>query len=58
MKPNDILCRRLTLSFMSLETAKELLPEVTEILAAQHKWSSSQKEKELREAAENLKFML
>jgi glycerol-3-phosphate dehydrogenase len=49
-KPNDVLCRRIPLSFLNLEAAKKLIPEIIEILAAEHKWSDQRKKDELAES--------
>lgn len=57
-KPNDIVCRRMPISFLDSEAAKEnVLPRVVDIMAKELKWSSDKKSKELTEAKENLKYM-
>ena len=56
-KPNDILCRRVPIAFLNKEVTEDLLPEVVEILAREHSWSSSKKAEELKEAKENLKYL-
>jgi len=43
-KPNDILCRRVPIAFINKDAALAILDEVVEIMAKEHKWSSSQKE--------------
>ena len=40
-KPNDVLCRRVPIAFLNKEAALGILEEVVEIMAVEHKWSSS-----------------
>mmetsp|Transcript_27260 Transcript_27260/g.19670 ORF Transcript_27260/g.19670 Transcript_27260/m.19670 type:complete len:90 (+) Transcript_27260:1910-2179(+) len=56
-KPNDILCRRVPISFLHEEATATLLPEVVDMLAKEKKWSKDRAAKELEEAKNNLKFM-
>ena len=57
MKPNDIICRRVPIAFLNKDAAKKFLPETIEILAKEHKWSSTKKTAELKEAEEMLKYL-
>lgn len=57
IKPNDVVCRRIPLSFLDIKVAEEILPEVVEIMAKELGWSSQQKSDELKAAKDNLKFM-
>jgi len=57
-KPNDIVCRRVPISFLDSANTKDLvLPRVVEIMAKELKWSSDRKNKELAEALQNLQYM-
>jgi glycerol-3-phosphate dehydrogenase len=57
-KPNDIVCRRVPISFLDSEQTKsQVLPKVVEIMAKELKWSSDRKSKELAEAQQNLHWM-
>jgi glycerol-3-phosphate dehydrogenase len=58
VKPNDVLCRRIPISFLDLEVAKSLLPEVVEILGAELEWSEEKKKQELADSLENIQYML
>lgn len=58
VKPNDIVCRRVPISFVDVEATREIvLPRVVEIMAKELKWSKEKKDKELKEALEGLKSM-
>ena len=56
-KPNDIICRRVPIAFLNKEVAKEILPEVVEILGKQLNWSSTRKTEETKEALEMLTYL-
>jgi glycerol-3-phosphate dehydrogenase len=57
-RPNDIVCRRVPISFLdSAETKDQVLPKVVDIMAKEFKWSSDRKAKELSEAQQNLHWM-
>jgi len=49
-KPNDVLCRRVPISFLHEKATNELLPEVVEMMAKEKKWSKERAAKELEEA--------
>ena len=49
-KPNDIICRRVPIAFLSEAAAKTILPEVIEIMSKERKWSSAKKAEEMKEA--------
>ena len=58
VKPNDIVCRRVPISFIDIEaTRSTVLPRVVEIMAKELKWSKERTEKEMKEALEGLKSM-
>lgn len=40
-KPNDIICRRMPVGFLNKQLAKDILPEVVEILGKEKKWSTA-----------------
>lgn len=58
VKPNDVICRRIPMSFLNQKAAKEMIPDVVDILGSELKWSDEQKKKELTESIQNLKFNL
>jgi len=37
-KPNDVICRRVPISFLNEKVADEILPEVVEILGEELNW--------------------
>jgi len=50
-KPNDIICRRVPISFIYTDAARDIvLPRVVEIMAKELKWSEERKQAELAEA--------
>lgn len=54
-KPNDIVCRRVPVSFLDTETTKnEILPKVVDIFAQEFKWDNDRKQKELIAAKDAL----
>jgi len=40
-KPNDVVCRRVPVAVTDIQKAKEVLPEVVEIMAKEKRWGSS-----------------
>lgn len=57
-KPNDVVCRRVPISFLDTKaTAEVILPKVVDIFAAEYKWDKQRKEKELQEAIAGLQYM-
>jgi glycerol-3-phosphate dehydrogenase len=57
-RPNDIVCRRIPISFLdSAQTKDQVLPKVVDIMAKELKWSSDRKAKELLEAQKDLHWM-
>lgn len=56
-KPNDIICRRVPISFVNKELATKVLTEVVDIMAKEKKWSNAQKKAEYEEALKNLEYM-
>ena len=42
-KPNDIICRRVPIGFLNKQVAKDILPEVVDLMAKEKKWSNAQK---------------
>ena len=58
VKPNDIVCRRVPISFIHTDvTAKEVLPRVVEIMGDELGWSEERRGQELKEAVEGLASM-
>ena len=57
-KPNDILCRRVPVALLDRAAGENLLTQVVDILGQDLKWSSSKKTEEMKNAAENIKFVL
>ena len=58
MKPNDIVCRRVPISFIHSQlTADEVLPKVVEIMGTELGWNKDRKAKELEEAINDLESM-
>mmetsp|Transcript_118990 Transcript_118990/g.165910 ORF Transcript_118990/g.165910 Transcript_118990/m.165910 type:complete len:90 (+) Transcript_118990:1200-1469(+) len=56
-KPNDILCRRVPISFLHEKATESMLPEVVEMLAEEKNWDEERVNKELEEAKEMLRYM-
>ena len=51
VKPNDIICRRVPVSFIDEKATKDvILPKVIDLMAAENKWNEDRKAKELAEA--------
>ena len=58
VKPNDVICRRVPVSFIDQKATQEvILPKVIEIMATELKWSAERKAKELQEALQGLPSM-
>ena len=54
-KPNDVLCRRVPVSFLDEEAAKtKILPVIIDIFAKEFKWDKKRQEEETQVALENL----
>jgi len=50
-KPNDVVCRRVPVSFIDTASTRDIiLPKVVEIFAGEFKWSNERKQQELKEA--------
>ena len=57
-KPNDVVCRRVPVSFIDTATTCDvILPKVVSIFGKELKWSEARIKKELSEAQEGLKSM-
>jgi glycerol-3-phosphate dehydrogenase len=57
-KPNDVLCRRVPISFLDQEVAQtQVLSKVIDIFAKEKKWDAKKKAQELSEAEAGLKSM-
>ena len=58
VKPNDVICRRVPVSFIDHKSTREvILPRVVDIMAKELKWSAEQKKKEMEEAIQGLTTM-
>ena len=58
VKPNDIVCRRVPISFIDSEVAKEkVLPSIVDMMGKELGWNQERKTKELNEAIEGLATM-
>ena len=58
VKPNDVVCRRVPISFIDTEAAKNtILPRVVEIMGEELGWTAERRKKELQEATEGLVSM-
>ena len=53
-KPNDVICRRVPISFLDTKQAAEVMPKIVDIFAKEFKWDSNRKQQELNEALESL----
>jgi glycerol-3-phosphate dehydrogenase len=42
-KPNDVICRRVPLSFVDVKGASEVLPLIVDIFASEFKWDEKTK---------------
>jgi glycerol-3-phosphate dehydrogenase len=58
IKPNDIICRRIGVSFLDEKLAYSLIERVTQIMGKELKWNSSRIKKEVEEATNNMKYFL
>ena len=48
IKPNDVICRRVPISFIDTKATREtILPRVVNIMAKELKWTEEKKAKEL-----------
>lgn len=57
-KPNDVVCRRVPVSFIDTKTTSDvILPKVVDIFAKEFGWDKTRKEQELNEAIAGLQFM-
>ena len=57
-KPNDVLCRRVPVSFLDDEAARtRILPVIIDIFAKEFKWDKKRKEEETHAALDNLQYM-
>ena len=58
VKPNDVICRRVPVSFIDQKATEEtILPKVVEIMAKELNWNEERKQKELAEACQGLPSM-
>ena len=58
VKPNDIVCRRVPISFIDSEVAKDkVLPNIVDLMGKELGWNQERKTKELNEAIEGLATM-
>lgn len=57
-KPNDVVCRRVPVSFIDTKTTAEvILPKVVDIFAKEFGWDKARKDQELKEAIAGLQYM-
>lgn len=56
-KPNDVICRRIPLAFLDKQTARDILPEVIQVMAQEKKWSQKRIEEETEEALKGLQYL-
>ena len=56
-KPNDVVCRRVPISFLDSKQAETVLPRVVETFAKELKWDQKRRDAELKEALEGLQYM-
>ena len=58
-KPNDVICRRVPISFIAAQndTQEAVLPKVVEIMAKELSWNAERKQRELEEAILGLPAM-
>lgn len=58
MKPNDIICRRVPISFIDNKAAQDIvMPKVVEIMAKELGWSDARKQEEIEESIRGLRAM-
>mmetsp|Transcript_16347 Transcript_16347/g.22093 ORF Transcript_16347/g.22093 Transcript_16347/m.22093 type:complete len:84 (+) Transcript_16347:1513-1764(+) len=58
VKPNDVICRRVPVSFIDQKATQEvILPKVVDIMAKELGWNEDRKKKEAAEALEGLPSM-
>lgn len=58
IKPNDIICRRIGISFLDEKIANSLIEKVTQIMGKELKWNANRIKKEIEEARNNMKYFL
>ena len=58
VKPNDVVCRRVPISFIDKDAAKNtILPKVVEIMGNELGWTPERRKQELQEAIDGLVSM-
>lgn len=58
MKPNDVICRRVPVSFLDQKVTQEvILPTVVDLMAKELNWNQERKDKETKEALAGLPAM-
>ena len=58
MKPNDVICRRVPVSFIDQRATEDvILPKVADIMAKELGWTDERKLKEIEEARQGLPSM-
>ena len=58
VKPNDVICRRVPVSFIDEKATKEeILPKVVTLMGDELKWSQERRDKETEEAIKGLPAM-
>lgn len=58
VKPNDVVCRRVPISFIDEQAARDvILPKVVDIMATEFNWTQERKESEMQEALQGLASM-
>mmetsp|Transcript_8482 Transcript_8482/g.14264 ORF Transcript_8482/g.14264 Transcript_8482/m.14264 type:complete len:86 (-) Transcript_8482:30-287(-) len=57
-KPNDILCRRIPLSFLNSKAAEGLIEQVGVIMGEYLGWSDDKVREEIDEAKANMQYMV
>jgi glycerol-3-phosphate dehydrogenase len=46
-KPNDVICRRVPISFLDTKVAAEVMPKIVDIFAKEFNWDNTRKKQEL-----------
>lgn len=58
VKPNDVVCRRVPISFIDVDAAKNtILPRVVEIMGDELGWTPEKRKQELQESIDSLVSM-
>ena len=58
VKPNDVVCRRVPISFIDKDAAKNtILPRVVEIMGNELGWTPERRKQELQEATDGIVSM-